>query len=190
MKLITAIQARDITGISKNVEDRKWDPFIEAAQFTLEKLLGREGYAVLVLAVDLDPTLAGLPELKELRDDYVWPYLAWRTAELSGTRMWAEPDRNGTFNRNGETYSSVDAKTLAMTKADSRDMAEIYRDRMVAFLEENAEDYTWYVVNTCKTKKEFSGGVITQPSRGNRPRHNDYPDPHGGYYFNSLEGGY
>ena len=189
MKLITAIQAREITGISKNVEDRKWEPFIEAAQFTLERLLGREGYAILVLAVDLDPTLAGEPELKELRDDYAWPYLAWRTAELSGTRMWAEPDRNGTFSRSGDTYQSVDAKTLAMTKADSRDMAELYRDRMVAFLEENAADYPWYVTNKCETKKEFSGGVITQRSRGNRPRHDDYPHP-SGPYFNSLEGGY
>lgn len=189
MKLITAIQAREITGISKNVEDRKWEPFIEAAQFTLERLLGREGYAILVLAVDLDPTLAGEPELKELRDDYAWPYLAWRTAELSGTRMWAEPDRNGTFSRSGDTYQSVDAKTLAMTKADSRDMAEIYRDRMVAFLEENASDYPWYKANKCETKKEFSGGVITQRSRGNRPRLDDYPHP-SGPYFNSLEGGY
>ena len=180
MKLITAIKARELTGISKNVEDRKWDPFIEAAQFTLERLLGKEGYAILVLAVDLDPTLTGLPELKELRDDYIWPYLAWRTAELSGTRMWAEPDRNGTFTRSGDTYQSVDGKTLAMTKADSRDMAELYRDRMVVFLEENPEDYTWYKSNKCETKKEFSGGVITQRSRGNR---SSYP-------YNDLDGGY
>lgn len=179
-KLITAIKAREVTGISKNVEDRKWDPFIEAAQFTLERLLGREGYAVLVLAVDLDPTLVGLPALKELRDEHVWPYLAWRTCELAGTRMFAEPDRNGTFNRNGETYSSVDGKTLAMTKADSRDMAELYRDRMVQFLNDNAADYSWYVTNGCETKKEFSGGVITQRSKGNRPA----------YYLNDLEGGY
>jgi hypothetical protein len=178
MKLITAIKARELTGISKNVEDRKWDPFIEAAQFTLERLLGKEGYAILVLAVDLDPTLDGLPTLKELRDEHVWPYLAWRTAELSGTRMWAEPDRNGTFNRNGDTYSSVDGKTLAMTKADSRDMAELYRDRMVVFLTENAADYPWYVTDKCETKKEFSGGVITQPSRGQ------------GFRYNDLEGGY
>jgi hypothetical protein len=178
--LITAIKARELTGISKNVEDRKWEPFIPTAMYTLKKLLGTEGYDILVAAVTLDPTLAGEPELKALRDGYVWPFLAWRTCELSGTRMWAEPDRNGTFTRSSDSYQSVDGKTLSMTKADSRDMAELYREQMEEFLTDNPTDYTWYKANPCEPKRNFGGGVITQPSRGNR---SSYP-------YNDLDGGY
>jgi hypothetical protein len=177
-QIITAIKAREITGLSKNVEDRKWEPFFPVANISLKNILGKDGYTALVDAIEADPTLAAEPALKALRDTYVWPYLAWRTCELAGTRMLAEPDRNGTFTRSGESYNSVDGKTLAMTKADSRDMAENWRDEMVAFIKDNPADYPWYEVNRCEEKKKFSGGVITQPSRGRRN------------YLNGLEGGY
>lgn len=169
--IISAVTAKTVTGISKDVQDKKLEPFFPAAQLTVKNVLGKDGYDILIAAIEADPTLAGEPDLLTLRDDYIQPYLAWRTIELSGTRMWTEPERNGTFVRHGNDYGSVDGRTLAMSKADSRDMASIYKKELQDFLSDNVETYTWYVADTCSDEgsPNYTGGVITD----NYPRQRD-----------------
>lgn len=167
-ELIRAQDARKITGLSKNVEDRKMEPFIPAAQLVLKEILGKTGYDLLATAVadNYDLPGSGNDALRELRNNYIWPFLAWRVVELSGTRMWVEPDRNGTFQRSGEGYASVDSRTLGTSKTDARDMAGIYQRELVKFLTDNVATYTWYEPDTCGNQgtPNYTGGVITEPA--------------------------
>ena len=167
--IISAVTAKTVTGVSKDILDRKLEVFIPAAQLTVKKILGETGYDILIAAIIADPTLAAEADLKTLRDTYIQPYLAWRVVALSGTRMYAEPERNGTFTRSGDDYNSVSPGMLAMTKADSRDMAGIYKEELERFLADNAATYTWYVVSDeCGSDKgvpNYTGGVITDNYR-------------------------
>jgi hypothetical protein len=171
-EIIRAQDARRITGLSKNVEDRKMEPFIPAAQLVLRDIMGKTGFDLLSTAVqdNYDLPGSGNDALRTLRNDYIWPFLAWRVVELSGTRMWVEPDRNGTFNRNGETYGSVDSRALGTSKTDARDMAGIYQRELVAFLTDNVATYTWYEPDTCghQGTPNYTGGVITEPATAQR----------------------
>jgi hypothetical protein len=165
-QLIRAQNARKITGLDKNVEDRKMEPFIPAAQLVLKEILGATGYNLLATAVEDNYDLpgSGNDALRELRNDYIWPFLAWRVVELSGTRMWVEPARNGTFQRSGEGYTSVDGRTLGTSKTDARDMAGIYQRELVKYLEANKDVFTWYEGGTCANQgtPNYTGGVITE----------------------------
>jgi len=168
--IISAVTAKKVAGISKDVPDRKLEVFFPAAQITVKKILGATGYDLLIAAIIVDPTLDPEPDLKELRDTYIQPFLAWRVVELSGTRMYAEPERNGTFTRSGDDYNSVSPGMLAMTKADSRDMAGIYKEELETFLADNVATYTWYEVDECSDSAvpNYTGGVITDNYPGQR----------------------
>ena len=176
--IITAATIKENTGLSRNVEDRKLDPFIPGAQLTLKKVTGKTGYDAIVAAY---PAFTGAATLQTLYDDYIVPFLSWKVAELAGTRMFTEPDRNGTFTRSSETYQSVDGKTLAMGKADSRDMAGIYMQELIDYLNDNTDVYTWYGGDDCTDgiTKSNTGGVITRLDRYQRPYGDQYFDPNG-----------
>ena len=160
--IIRISDLKRITGLSNGVEDRKCEPFVPAAQLTLRDILGTDGYNALVAAVEADYAITDT-DLRTLRDDYVWPYLAWRTLELSGTRLWVEPQRAGTFERSGETFTSASQGQIGLSKVDARDMAKIYQAELVRFLDENAATYTWWKVDACKPgTPNYTGGVITE----------------------------
>jgi len=166
--IITAATVKSTTGISRNVEDRKLDPFIYAAQLTLKKVTGKTGYDAIVAAF---PAFTGAATLETLYNDYIVNFLSWKVIELAGTRMFTEPDRNGTLTRSDNTYQSVDGKTLAMGKADSRDMAGIYMQELIDYLADNTDVYTWYDDSSCSDgiTKSNTGGVITRLDRFQRP---------------------
>lgn len=174
--IITSATVKTTTGISRNVEDRKLDPFIFAAQLTLKKVTGKAGYDAIVAAY---PAFTGAASLQTLYDDYIVNFLSWKVIELAGTRMFTEPDRNGTFTRSGDTYQSVDGKTLAMGKADSRDMAGIYMQELIDYLKDNTDTFTWYDTDECSDNitKPNTGGVITRIDASQR--HYPYYDPDG-----------
>lgn len=172
--IITAAVVKTTTGLDRNVEDKTLSTFISAAQLTLKKVTGATGYNLIVAAY---PSFTGEAALSTLYTEYIVPYLSWRVAELSGTRMFAQPDRSGTHHRADETYRSVDAKMLSMTKADSRDMAGIFMGELIDYLKDNTDTFTWYEPDGESITKPNTGGVITRISRWQRPYGESYVDP-------------
>ena len=106
-KIISVATVRDITGLNKNVDDRKIAPFLKLAQEELEKVLGRTLYDELDTAIQADDTLATEADLLALMA-YIKGPLAWRTLQRSLPRMAAEPTANGVHSVSSTEYSNVD----------------------------------------------------------------------------------
>ena len=180
--LITSAQVKELTGSSKDIEDRKIVKFIEVVQIELENDMGTTGYDILLAAVVADPTLATEADLLTLRDDYIWPWMAWRSLERAGIKIWIDKSRNGTFTRYDETTRSVSTAELGAERSVDRDMAGTYKARLYKFLKDNTDTYTWYDVGTSPEYRPQSstGGVIIRDRyRGNCYRNypwSDYPD--------------
>lgn len=179
--LITSAQVKEITGTSKNVQDKKLLPRIEVVHLELKHDIGTEGYDILIAAITADDTLATEADLLNLRDNYIRPWMAWRVLERAGISLYAEPDRNGTFVRGDDTHDTVSAAALGMLKADNRDMAGTYKVELHDFLKDNVATFTWYDADDCEeTPHVNTGGIITRKSRWGYPygeRTTDrYPD--------------
>lgn len=164
--VITAAQVKDLTGLSKNIEDRKLARWIDAVQLELKGDLGTTGYTTLIDAIDADDTLAGEPDLQELRNDYIRPWMAWRVLERATVTLYAEPERNGTYTRSGDDYATVSPAVLGMRKADARDMAHTYKEALHDYLKDNVDTFRWYnnndMCNTNGASKSYAGGIITR----------------------------
>lgn len=172
-KLITAAQVRDVTGLSRGVEDRKLLPYIEAAQYHLEKILGTTLYEELETAIEADRTLAGEADLLALFNGYICPFLAWRTLALGAVRLYAEVDRNGIYTKSGDDYTSVDSRTFGMVSSDAKGMADLYSERLIDFLKDNTATYTTYntVVNgEERIRKAGRHGIVFTRDRWQDPR--------------------
>lgn len=193
--VITAAKVKELTGRSKNVEDRKFTPAIKRAMIELRDGLGTTGYAALIAAITSDPDLsgAGNADLKTLRDDYIWPWMAWRVIELATVATHAESERNGTYTRSGEDYTAVDGKTLGMIKADAADYASTYMAELYAFLDDdNGVTYTWYEKDSAeedKSRESYTGGIITRRDRWQYPYGERYY-PVDGYPDDCCDHGY
>ena len=164
--VITAAKVKDLTGISKNIEDRKLARWIDAVQLELKADIGTTGYTELIDAIEADDTLAGEADLLELRDDHIRPWMAWRVLERATVALFAEPERNGTYTRSGDDYATVSASVLGMRKAEARDMAHIYKTALHDYLKDNTDTFTWYSVTDACGKDggstSYAGGVITR----------------------------
>lgn len=176
--VISAAKVKELTGRSKNVEDRKFTPAIKRAMLELRDGFGVTGYNILIAAITSDPDLSGNANLKTLRDDYIWPWMAWRVIELATVATFAESERNGTYTRSGEDYTAADGRTLGMMKADAADYASTYMAELYAYLDDNATTYTWYTVDGVeedKARETNTGGIITRIDRWQRPYGERYP---------------
>lgn len=171
-KLITAAQVRDVTGLSKGVEDRKLLPFIEAAQYHLEKVLGTTLYDELETAIEADRTLAGETDLAALFNGYICPFLAWKTLHLGAVRLNIEADRNGVYQKGGGDYQSVDPRALSLASNEARGMADMYQERLIDFLKDNTATYTTYgtsVNGEERIRKAGRSGIVFDRLRWQNP---------------------
>lgn len=170
-KIISVATVREITGLNKNVDDRKIAPFLKLAQEELEKVLGRTLYEELETAIIADDTLATEADLLALMG-YLKGPLAWRTLQRALPRMAAEPTANGVHTTNSTEYSSVDSRALSQQITDARTAADNGYDRLLAYINENLSTYTTYgdvVDDEERVKKVYKGGVITRKSRWQYP---------------------
>lgn len=170
-KIISVAVVRDITGLNKNVDDRKIAPFLKLAQEELEKVLGRTLYDELDTAIFADNTLATEADLLTLMG-YIKGPLAWRTLQRSLPRMAAEPTANGVHSVSSTEYNNVDSKALSQQVTDARTAADSGYERLLTFLKDNRATYPTYddnVGNEERVKGVYHGGVITRKSRWQYP---------------------
>lgn len=170
-KIISVATVRDITGLNKNVDDRKIAPFLKLAQEELEKVLGRTLYDELDTAIQADDTLASEADLLALMA-YIKGPLAWRTLQRSLPRMAAEPTANGVHSVSSTEYSNVDSRALSQQVTDARTAADNGYDRLLKFLKDNLATYPTYDDNVDdeeRVKGVYHGGVITRKSRWQYP---------------------
>lgn len=129
--IISAARVKALTGKAQGVEDRKLDHSIHDAQDALEQILGTTLYALVEAA---HPTFAG--DYVTLYTQYIEPFLAFKTIELSFENLFAEPDRNGVFKKQGQEYVSVTMKELAMLQAKPASRADRFQQKMIKWLKD------------------------------------------------------
>lgn len=170
--LITSQEVKTLAGMNDNVEDRKITPWIIPAQECLRSAIGKDGYDAIIATLTTPDT-----DYDTLIADYVKPYLAAQVERMAPIPMSAEADRNGTFQRNGETYNSVGMEVLGMMNATARDQAEMRRELMLRYIYDNRTTFTWWSTS-CRTN--YSNGVITRIDRSQLSEDNypvdGYPD--------------
>ena len=168
--IITVSTVREITGLNKNVEDRRIAPFLKLAHRELEKVLGRTLYAILDDAIQ---DLPGTPLPDRLTDllGYAKHCLAWRALQKALPRMAAEPTANGVHTVSDATYTSSD-RALTQQITDARGAADEAYSVMIDWIKENTDTYPEYdevVENEERVRKVYTGGVITRKSRWQYP---------------------
>lgn len=169
--IITAATVKTVTGLAAGVEARKLEPAMRFAQRDVRQLLGETLYALIEVADPVnDDTLGGDADLAALYDDYVQPYLSWKSVERAMPDLWAEPDRNGVFQRNGDNYTTIGASGLNALIAQKRSFAEAYETDMLRYLK-NLEGsdpirvaYDTDVDNEPRTKDTYNARIITRIS--------------------------
>lgn len=170
-KIIQVATVREITGLNKNVDDRKIAPFLKLAQEELEKILGRTFYDELDTAIQADDTLATEANLLALMT-YVKGPLSWRTLQRSLPRMSAEPTANGVHSVSTAEYNNADNKALSQQIADARTAADTGYERLLEYIHDNLDLYPSFktnVNNEDRVTKTYHGGVITRESRWQSP---------------------
>lgn len=177
--LITALEVKELSGLNKNIEDRKIVPWIMPAQECLRSAIGKDGYDAIIATLTTPDA-----DYDTLIDDYVKPYLAAQVERMAPVPMLAEADRNGTFERDGDTYRTVSRETLGLMNAVARDQAEIRREMMARYIYDNRATFTWWSTS-CRTN--YSGGVIT---RIDRSQMSDDQWPVDGYPNECCDNGY
>ncbi len=181
--LISTEEVIELAGLNENIEDRKITQWIIPAQRCLRSAIGKDGYDAVIATLTTPDSDYDL-----LISDYIKPYLAAQIERMSPVPMTAEADRNGTFQREGETYRTVGMKTLGMMNATARDQAEIRRDLMLQYIYDNRETFTWWSTSACGNQRtNYSNGVITRIDRSQR---SDEDWPVDGYPDNCCADGY
>jgi len=155
--IITSAEVKTTAGLNKNIEDRKLRPWIELAQNDLRTNIGEDGYAAVVawLTVPTTPYTTWV-------EGYVKPFLAYKVRQLSAVSLWKEADRNGNFERRGESYKSADKSDLGIEKSDARDLAESWFSMMMNYVKDHATDFPWYAELKPQGQRPYTGGVITR----------------------------
>lgn len=170
MSIVTFAQIKDVTGLSKIVdESRKITPFLEEAQRELKRILGTTLYGELEAAL---PNFTGQDDLETLFNDYIKVALSWRTLELSYPRLYSEPTANGVHLVGNAEYSPVSPQVLAMQVNQARSFADNRYGEMLRYLRDNTDLFPSYddnVDNEERVGKVYRGGVVTKRSRWTYP---------------------
>jgi hypothetical protein len=172
-QIISVATIKTTVGLAGTVEDRKLQPFVDGVQLSVEKMLGQTLYGELITAIIADPTLATEADLKELRDDYIAPYIAWAVYLQSLSRLYAEFDRNGAHYKNDGNTVQADAAWLRMEQATARDNSDKYADRLLDFLKDNSDTgqpfASWRTVTDTeqgeRINKTYGVGIVTRRSK-------------------------
>lgn len=179
--LITSDEVKTMAGLNDNIEARKIVPWIIPAQMCLRSAIGSEGYDAVIATLTTPDSDYDL-----LKSDYIKPYLAAQITRMSPIPLASEADRNGTFERQGETYRPVSKSTMGMMNASARDMSEILRDVMLQYIYDNRDTFTWWD-GSCNTTN-YSGGVITRIDHSQMS--DEYYLPTDGYPDECCDGRY
>jgi hypothetical protein len=174
--VITLADVRTLCGILSGVENNKLQPWLDTAEIRLEKILGRTGMASLRAAYASDPTFAQGANADWLAlKVYIDRYLAWQTYHLALPSLHSQPERAGFFSKGktqgGETFDSIDVKTLSMHEGSIRTALETHQARLLEKLQMG--DYTWYTTNVDgepRIEKTNSVGISFRRSRWQNPQ--------------------
>ena len=136
-QIISPATVRTLSKLAAGVEDRKLSSGIADAQRVLLQALGVVLYTMIEDADPVtDATLGGDTGLATLYDDHAKYFLAWRAKADSMPDLWAEPDRNGVFQRANEDHSTVSGSTLNVLTAKAAARADAHMNDMIAYLKE------------------------------------------------------
>ena len=160
-ELITITELQTIAQLNTNVEARGVAAAIEDAHLEAEKVLGREGYALVYAnAPTFTAQAPNAAAYVTLYTGYLQPFMAWRAKQKAYVDTYGEIDRAGVFKKSGDDYQSLDDKELARQIAQARDRAEARLERLLTYLNDNATVFTWF------TSSEDSEERITNPGAG------------------------
>lgn len=152
-ELITLSELRTIAKLNSNVEERRVAAAIEDAHIEAEKILGREGYALVYAnAPTFTVQAPNAAAYVTLLTGYLQPFMAWRAMQRAYPDLHAEADRAGVFTKSGEDFAAVDNRGLATLQAAARDRAEARLERLLTYLQDNAAVFTW--VNRSEASEE------------------------------------
>lgn len=169
MSIITIRTVKDTIGTADTVEERKFLPFYNSSERTLNRILGDTLFARIVAAAASPGT--DVPA-DTLISTYITGFLSWFTYQRSLTRMYAEPDRNGAHYKQDSNNVQADTKWLNDEKKVAGEMRDQFQQDLIDYLEKNSnagEEWADYRTDTdsANDDKMFSArttysGVITR----------------------------
>lgn len=137
MSIITIATIKSTIGTADTVEERKFLPFYNSSERTLNRILGDTLFARIVAAA-ADPG-TDVPA-DDLIADYITGFLSWFTYQRSLTRMYAEPDRNGAHYKNDSNTVQADTRWLDQEKKVAGEMRDQFQQDLIDYLDKNSED--------------------------------------------------
>jgi len=166
--LIALADVQTIAKLNSLVEPRFVEGGIEDAHLEVEKVLGREGYALVYANA---PTFAAqAPNAAlyvTLLTGYIKPFMAWRAKQKTYIDAIGDIERAGVFVKSGDDYTNVNDSTLSKMIAQTRDRAEIRLERLLVFLNDNVAVFTWMDESEDSEEritKQNEGGFIMRRS--------------------------
>ena len=169
MSIITIATIKSTIGTADTVEERKFLPFYNSSERTLNRILGDTLFARIVAAA-ADPG-TDVPA-DDLIDEFIKGFLSWFTYQRSLTRMYAEPDRNGAHYKNDSNTVQADTRWLDQEKKVAGEMRDQFQQDLIDYLDKNSEDgdeWADYRIDTdsANDDKSFAArttysGVITR----------------------------
>lgn len=142
--LIALADVQSIAMLNSLVEDRRVAAAIEDAHLELEKVLGREGYALVYANAPAFAAQApNAATYSALLTSYIKPFMCWRAKQKAYVDMYAEADKAGVYVKTGDDYQSVSGKDLGMIVNQAKDRAEVRLERLLTYLNDNLTVFTW-----------------------------------------------
>lgn len=156
-KIISYAFLRDEVDISQNVQDEKLDHPIKRAQETLSMLMGDVFYSDFLSNFNANTLSAAYTTLLP----YVKKFLAWQAYEFYTYKANINSTRSG-FRVHTEDNSVV-APDIQMAQIikDAKYQSELYRGRLIQFLDDNYLDYPLYDSENCNCKRKGNSFHMT-----------------------------
>lgn len=166
--LIALADVQTIAQLNNLVEARRVDASIEDAHLEVEKVLGREGYALVYANAPMFAAQSPNSALYvTLLTSYIKPFMAWRAKQKAFVDVYGEAERAGVFTKSGDDYSTVDSRGLSMMVNQAKDRAEVRLERLLVFLNDNVAVFTWMDESDDSEEritKQNEGGFIMRRS--------------------------
>jgi hypothetical protein len=132
--IIALSDLQTITNLNSNVEERKVKAGIVDAHREAKKVLGTTLYDLVYATPASYTTLIG----------YLKYFMAWRAKERAVFDMYAEPDKAGIYVKEGNEHRALSGKELSELKSTYRSRADEYLEELIAYLDNNIDDYPEY----------------------------------------------
>jgi hypothetical protein len=150
-QIITANDIKKYRSISDFAPVGKITPFIMDAQIVeLKNLLGKD----LFLKVVENISPLNYPEL----DPMIEPILAFYSYQRYVVQSQTNVTAFGVVQKNTDFSTSATDKTISRITAQAREMAKVYEDILIEFLDENIDNYPEWK-SRCNRKGKNSGTI-------------------------------